>query len=581
MNTQATRRVEIVAQDPSVRRDGKIVTATVSIPYEDLLPGPMGYAVHVVDYDASSQTMYQPTVVEAGDIVAPPSTQIVGDPDYHAKNAYAIVMRTLQRFEFALGRRVAWGTGGFQLKVVPHAFEQANAFYSEDAEALVFGYVRSAGAPTFFGVSHDIIVHETTHALLDGLRDGFTEPSSPDQAALHEGLADIVALLSVFSLPEILAPFIDQVPKDGQRPPRGMLYRSTVTRASLEKTVLFGLADEVRGDAPEARVNALRRSILIKPHPKLLDEWEFEEPHRRGEVLVAAVMSAFLDAWVARITDTSVSDSSLVNRAWVAEEGAAIADTLLTMAIRAIDYTPPIHIEFGDYLSAILTADHEVRLDDSRYELRRRLRDAFEAFGIEPASDTDTGVWRAPRKKLTRSGAHFASLQEDPTEVFRLVWANRTTLRLDPDAFTRVVSVRPAFRVSPDDGFHIRETVVECTQYLKVPASSLATYGLTPPEGMEPENEVVLRGGSTLIFDEYGELKYNVHNLIPGLDQSPRRQRRAQRRLDYLWENGFLDEGASLTKGLAGLHRARLLGTRSIGRRRGGAVPTDREETWV
>jgi hypothetical protein len=584
MGTMATRRVEIVAQDPSVKENGKIVTAMVSIPYEDLLPGPMGYAVHVVDYDASSQTVYKPTILPTGDITAP--DDIVGDPGYHAANAYAIVMRTLQRFEFALGRRIAWGTGGPQLKVVPHAFEQANAFYSEDAEALVFGYVRSSGAPTFFGLSHDIIVHETTHALLDGLRDGFTEPSSPDQAALHEGLADIVALLSVFSLPEILVPFIDRVGtrarSEGEpRPPRGMLFRESVTRSRLEDTVLLGLADEIRGDAPEARVNALRRSVKIKPRPNLLDEWEFEEPHRRGEVLVAAVMSAFLEAWVDRITDTSVSDSGLVNRAWVAEEGATIADILLTMAIRAIDYTPPIHIEFGDYLSAIITADLEVRPDDSRYGLRLRLREAFKRFGIAPAGDPETGGWRPPRRGLSRSGAHYASLQADRTEVFRVVWANREALRLDPDAFTRVTSVRPAFRVSPEDGFHIRETVVECTQYLKVPASRLADYGLAPPEGMPLETEVVLRGGSTLIFDEYGELKYNVHNLIPGLGQSPKRQRRAQRRLDYLWENGFLDEGASLTKGLAVMHRARLLGTHSIGRRRGTTIPTDREETWV
>ena len=403
MGTLATRRVEIVAQDPSVKQNGRIVTASVSIPYEDLLPGPMGYAVHVVDYDASSQTYYKPAIVPGEDIKAP--DDILGDPTYHAVNAYAIVMRTLQRFEFALGRRIAWGTGGPQLKVVPHAFEQANAFYSEDAEALVFGYVRSSGAPTFFGLSHDIIVHETTHALLDGLRDGFTEPSSPDQAALHEGLADIVALLSVFSLPEILVPFIDRVGtravSDGEtRPPRGMLFRDSVTRARLEQTVLLGLADEIRGDEPDARVNALRRSVTIKPRPGLLDEWEFEEPHRRGEVLVAAVMSAFLEAWVARITHTSVSDSKLVNRGWVAEEGATIADILLTMAIRAIDYTPPIHIEFGDYLSALLTADIEVRPDDSRYGLRQRLQDAFESFGIVPAAHTDNGAWTPPRRGL-------------------------------------------------------------------------------------------------------------------------------------------------------------------------------------
>jgi hypothetical protein len=57
MGTTVMRRVEIVAQDPSVRRNGEIVTAWITIPYEDLELGPMGYAVHVVDYDASSQTM--------------------------------------------------------------------------------------------------------------------------------------------------------------------------------------------------------------------------------------------------------------------------------------------------------------------------------------------------------------------------------------------------------------------------------------------------------------------------------------------------------------------------------------------
>lgn len=132
-----------------------------------------------------------------------------------------------------------------------------------------------------------------------------------------------------------------------------------------------------------------------------------------------------------------------------AEQGADIAATLLSMVIRAIDYTPPIHISFGDLLSALLTADAEVRTDDSRYELRRHLRTAMADYGITPASTTRTGLWRPPAKKLQRSGVHLGALQTDPTEMFRHIWNNRDVLNLNPEAYTRVASVRPCLRISP------------------------------------------------------------------------------------------------------------------------------------
>jgi hypothetical protein len=57
------RQFEIVAQDPSVRRNGKVLTAKIALPWEDLDPGPMGYAIYVVDYDASAAAMYRPAVL--------------------------------------------------------------------------------------------------------------------------------------------------------------------------------------------------------------------------------------------------------------------------------------------------------------------------------------------------------------------------------------------------------------------------------------------------------------------------------------------------------------------------------------
>ena len=62
-----TRQMWVLPQDAGVRRDGHILTASVPIAYEDLEAGPIGHRVQVVDYDASTQTLYKPARVgEAG-----------------------------------------------------------------------------------------------------------------------------------------------------------------------------------------------------------------------------------------------------------------------------------------------------------------------------------------------------------------------------------------------------------------------------------------------------------------------------------------------------------------------------------
>jgi len=546
--------MSVLAQDPGVVRDGRILTSRVAVPWEDLEPGPVGARVHVVDYDAATQTLYKPVPVGPGDFDPPESNAaILADPGFHALNAYALVMRTLGRFEYALGRRVAWGFAAHQLKVLPHAFEEMNAFYSREAQSLVFGYYPRDGRLRFMCLSHDVVVHETTHALLDGLRWRFMRPSSPDQAAFHEAFADIVALLSVFALDDVVGHL---VAAEG-RADRGRIAKKDTTADALMVSVLLGLADEMESESGGARVNALRRSVLIPPDALILNDerGEFREPHRRGEVLVAALMRTFVDAWTRRLDSLGTIDRHYLDLGRVAEEGAAVAEALLMMAIRALDYTPPIHIRFGDYLSAMLTADTEVRFDDTRYGLRASIMEWFGRYGIRPSSGGEDGLWTQPQLPLGHEGVRLGSLQSDPVEVFRLVWANRGHLRLDPTAFTRVASVRPCIRTSPD-GMPLRETVAECLQYVKIPACQLELYGLEVPEGMPPSLQVELEGGSTLVLDEYGRLKYEIHNRLPSTDRKDS-QETAQSRLQYLWDHGAFDRGASLGARLATLHRAR------------------------
>ena len=175
--------------------------------------------MHVVDYDPTTRTFYRPQAYRTtkhdrrvqDPFRNPSNATILENPGFHGQNVYAIVMRTLWRFEFALGRHVPWSGSGQQLKVAPHAFVDANAFYSEDDEGLMLGYFGDPKNRVFTCLSHDIVAHETTHALVDGLRTHFTDPSSLDQAAFHEGFADIVAMLSVFSLPHVIEYMLDGV----------------------------------------------------------------------------------------------------------------------------------------------------------------------------------------------------------------------------------------------------------------------------------------------------------------------------------------------------------------------------------
>ena len=573
------RKMRIVAQDPSVRVGGRVLTAEVDVPAEELAPGPRGYRVHVIDYDTSSGRLVPPAEYGEPDpgsndwarnpAAEVPDSVIAGDPRFHAQNVYAVVMRTLARFEFALGRRVSWGfdSPGHQIKVAPHAFADANAFYSRRDEALLFGYFpsRDGRRNVFTCLSHDVVAHETTHAILDGLRKRFMEPSSPDQAAFHEGFADVVALLSVFALPEVVRSLIDlHLGSGGRTDASRPLDPKDVRRERLARSVLLGLGKEFGSEMGPIGRSALRHSAVLPPRDDYLSRPEYQEPHRRGEILVSAVMNAFLSVWAARLTALVADRSGQVDRARAAEEGSSIADYLLTMAIRGLDYCPPVHIEFGTFLSAMLTADREIRPADEKYRFRDNLLEAFQSFGIQHASRSTSGKprrdaeWQRPDVSFSYDRTRFEPMQHDPDEVFRFVWENRDALRLYEGAYTRVISVRPCIRLAPEDGFPLRETVAEVLQQLSLTAGELGKQGVAKPADMPDETEIMLLGGVTLVFDEYGRVKYTIGDGVFD-EKRPAVQKRQTARIRSLRERGYFRKGASVARRFAAIHRNRSI----------------------
>lgn len=547
-----TRPLTVLAQDPDVLLGGKALTVQVPVPRESLAPGPKGHRVHVVDFDATRNRFYPP---RPGDLENDPYRDrrdidaLVADRHFHAQNVYGLISTTILRFEAALGRHVSWGFASncHHLKVAPHAFAEANAFYSRRDEGIVFGYLPavpagrrgSARAPdtVFTCLSADIVVHETTHAILDGLRSELMRPSTPDQPAFHEAFADIVALLSALSRREL----IELVLPKGDRKHRTLIPMAALTKEALSEGVLLGLAEQfgrtiAQKKLDKFRGSPLRRSVEIKAtNANYQDRLAGEaEPHELGEILVAAVMNGFLAIWEARVQPLDPTGSGFADRARAAEEGAKAAQNLLQMSIRAIDYMPPIHITFRDFLSALLTADHEAQPDDGRYRYREVLAASFRRYGILPASGAASkGMWNTPhlaeRQKLVYGFSRHADMMWDREAVMRFLWENRQPLGVDTDAFTKVTSVRPVVRIGTD-GFMLRETVVEYFQLLDVNGRRLKGLRLRKPAGMKDSTPVRLLGGGTLIFDDYGNLKFHVGSGVLS--------RRQNQRLKSLWAHG-------------------------------------------
>ena len=327
-----------------------------------------------------------------------------------------------------------------------------------------------------------------------------------------------------------------------------------MTVNQLQKGVLLGLGEQFGEGLSGVHGSALRRSVILKPSKTLKDTAEYSEAHNRGELLVAAILRALLYAFEHRLTTLGLDSNGRLPASRVAEEGADIAERMLTMSIRALDYMPSTDISFADYISALLTSDLEIRPDDSRYCLRAHLLEGFADFGFTPSSSYagEPGRWTPRPDGLAYTFVHRESLQRDPDEVFRFLWDNRDALGLCDEAHTEVCSVQPCLRTDVD-GFTLRETVADYVQLLTVRADELENLQtgepgkrIRRPPGLDDWDSIRLLGGGALVFDEFGRLKYHIRNAVLNAD-------RQTARLAYLARTGFFS-GPRAERGFASLH---------------------------
>ena len=445
-----TRNLRIFAFDPSVAAQTDMVgigEITIGIPWEkDLQKGPIGEYVEVVDADPASGVFYTPVDLNDARILAQdglaPSER---NPQFHQQMVYAVAMTTINHFEQALGRVALWSAHRptrkrdefvRRLRIYPHALRERNAFYSPEKKALLFGYfpvgIRDAnntpGTLVFTCLSHDIIAHETTHALLDGVHPRFNEPVNRDVLAFHEAFADLVALFQHFSYPGVLH---DQIART-----RGNLATKENLLGKLAQQ--FGRASGRGGALRDALGETNEKTGEWEPHePDVRALDKKQQPHARGAILVAAVFGAFLKVYRARSADLYriASEGTGVLRAGeihpdlagrLAGEARRAAQYTLQMCIRALDYCPPVGITFGDYLRAVVTGDLELNPEETLYRLA--FVESFRQWGIHPKGRSSMSVegllWPTGDEAIEEAGESF-----DRTQIKRLFRTRKTLPR--------------------------------------------------------------------------------------------------------------------------------------------------------
>jgi hypothetical protein len=546
----ATRPLWIYASDPASFGLRQPVLK-VEVPYEEVKPGPEGALfkvsqgalppelIKLLDWSGKAkQFTTDPLDLESRlMLVQGGMMPTTGDPRFAGQMMYAVGQQVWHTFARALGRNPTWGPWllrrrdagqSTQLLLKPYSVHEANAYYDRDEGSIGFGYFQAYPTSSeyvlpegmvFVALSRDVIAHEMTHALLDGMRAEFMRDTHPDVRAFHEAFADIVALLHNFTQQGL----VEQVLEDN---------------AELNADALLGIGRQVGAATNGSEGGALRRALASderrnEPVPdgrKYVEDDPRQDEHERGSVLVAAVFEAFLDAYEARARRLfriarggGVGKGGLMPTALaqlLAKEVGRLADQFLNICIRAIDYCPPVDIRFGEYLRAMLTADFDVVPDDG-HGYRDKLIKSFRRRNIKidhvlDLSQDSLRWWSPDAAQTPIKGLRFRDLRfEDDSlrhageaEIRRRAVVLGEHIMRDPAGLRPyglhkpggeygpivVQSIRLLYRVD-SGGFGRNDLIAEVTQARTKDGSEFV-------------------GGATLIVGADGRLRYTVRKRV-------------------------------------------------------------------
>jgi hypothetical protein len=582
------RPLRVYAFDPS---RGRLFgnEMQLDVRYRPLRRGPVDIShahdrVAVIDYDVSQKKFYR--AVDLDDpaiLISNGFAPSESDPRFHQQMVYAVANDTIEQFELALGRRIHWRRAErplnakpgwlpddiLCLNLYPHAMHQANAFYSPDAHGILFGYFSASknavglsvpGQTIFTCLSHDVIVHEMTHAILDGMRGCFMEQTNRDVAAFHEAFADLAALFRHFSHREVL---LDAIQRTGGRlytpalkgnPLADQAASSGLDTGNNEANPLIELAAQF-GEAGGAAFGL--RSAIAQPKKTMKDLLRPMDCHERGSILVAAVFDAFFKVYLSRAAksfrifrsaggssgDRDDVTSPLADA--LCDAATVTAQEFFRICVRAIDYLPPVDVTFGDFLRAVLTAQADYDPDD-KDDISEAWMQSFRRRLILPTDaaffSVDGLLWpEQPDEPLVPGIATGGPLGYDEDEKAQTIRALRAFI--DSKAKTNGVNNAELLGLAP----HVPYTIPSFHPAYRTDRNGSVRWDLVVEivQKSDGKDGFPLRGGTTMIISTHGTrgsgppgvkfLRYAIKKPLHG----PEGQHRGKLEREYMADEGI------------------------------------------
>jgi hypothetical protein len=506
-------RAKVYLKDPLAlsKRDQYPIGEAIVSGDTSIAPGPTSSRFVVIDYDASSDRVYAPTAWRSRvqywskgrgeylyDFAAAPDTRQEAQI-----NAWATAVDTLQLFEdpVVLGREVPWAFEGSRLRILPQAMYDANAFYSRQTKAIHFGYFVDGKRRPMKGrqpsiktaLSHDIVAHETAHAVLDGLRPAYLESVHPDAIGFHEYVADAAAMFSLFRQRDFLRQLVVLPLEEGS-------FFDLVTELAPQ------VGQGVYGAADRAALRTARNTLRYERVENQID------PHVRGQVLTGLAFELLEGIFRLRLAsdmgrELGTGPQSLFRQLLTAARHA------MQILLRPLDLLPPGSITFPEYAAIVLRLGVPDVADEKLRQGYRQLLDrALKRRGLHQAQyeyDYFIESELPDNRKLRERDIQM--IRGSRVGAYRFLDANRGLFAIPTNRDFRVTRIATNRREADNGVRMVPETIIEYVwdEHIRLPKDARSTA----------LDHVVFRAGGTLAVDE-------LVNLVHWAPQQPTPRRR-------------------------------------------------------